>query len=226
VMIRVGLDTGALQTYMATLPGTPNTTTTPTQVEWSFRTPVNDATARSVSTTPSPMATWVRLTRSGDAITGEYSVDGVTWVSTSITTTPQTIVMGSTVNIGLIVCSHVSGTWGEAKFSNVKTTGTVTGEWQKADIGITTLPVSNTADTFYVTLTDGAGHSKTVIPTVANPVCTTGMWQSVDFPFSQFTGVTMSSIKTMVIGVGDKTNPLHGSGLLYIDDVGVGHPAQ
>jgi hypothetical protein len=228
VMIRVGLDIGALQAYLATLPGTPNTTTIPTQIEWSFRPTIGDATARSQSTTPTPMATWVRLTRTGDILKGEYSVDGVTWVSTDITTTPQTIAMGNPVNIGLIVCSHVATQLGEAMFSHVKTTGNVTGEWKTADIGITPQPASNTADTFYVGLTDSAGRSKTIIPTVASPVCTTGTWQSVDIPLSQFTGVTMGSIKSMTFGVGDKTgtSPLHGEGLLYIDDIGVGRPAQ
>ena len=230
VMIRAGLEVGALQAYMTTLPGTPNTTGTPTQVEWSFRMPASDATARSVSTTPSPTATWVRITRKGDVITGEYSVDGVTWTGANLTTTPQTIAMGNPVNIGLVVCSHVAGTLGEAKFSNVKTTGNVTGDWLKADIGYTvdgTYAV-NTPDTFYVTLTDSGNHTKTVIPTAASPVCTTGVWQAVDIPFTQFAGVSMNSITSMVIGVGDKAgaNPPRGAGRLLIDDIGFGCPAK
>jgi hypothetical protein len=223
VMIRVGTQVGAQQAYMATLPGTPNTTTTPTQVEWGFRNPAGDTTARSLAVTPTPMAPWVRITRAGDVITGAYSVDGVTWVSTNITTTPQTIAMGSPVNIGLIVCSHVADQLGEAKFSNVQATGNVTGNWTTADIGITAQPASNTPDAFYVALTDSAGHSKTVVPTATNPVCTTATWQAVDIPLSQFTGVTLSSVKSMTIGVGDKTNPQHGVGQLFIDDIGFGH---
>ncbi len=226
VMIRVGTDAGAMQAYMATLPGAGNTTSTPRQVEWSYRTPAGDATARSQAITPTTASTWVRVTRKGDVFTGEYSADGLTWVNTSITTTPQTIVMGSAVNVGLIVCSHVATTAGEAKFSNVKTTGNVTGEWQKIDIGITSQPVGNTADTFYVAVADNAGKTKTVVPAMTNPVCTTGSWQSVDIPFSQFTGVNMASVKSLTFGVGDKTGaaPQHGAGLLYIDDIGVGHP--
>jgi hypothetical protein len=52
------------------------------------------------------------------------------------------------------------------------------------------------------------------------------MWQAVDIPFSQFTGVKMNAVTKLTLGVGDasrSTNP--GSGQIYIDDIGVGHPA-
>ncbi len=228
VMIRVGLESGAMQAYMATLPGASNTTTTPKQVEWGFRPTVGDTAARSLSTTPAPMATWLRVTRKGDVFTGEYSVDGVTWSSTGIGTTPQTIAMGSAVSIGLFVCSHVTTTLGEAKFSNVKVTGNVTGDWLKADVGITAQPVGNTADTFYITVEDAAGKAKTVIPALASPACVTAEWQAADVPFSQLTGVNMTKVKKLTFGVGDKTgtSPQHGVGTLYIDDIGVGHATK
>jgi hypothetical protein len=229
VMMRVGTDAGAQQVYMVTLPGTPNTTATPKQVEWSYRTPTGDTTARSASTTPSPAAFWVRLTRNGDAFTGEYSVDGVTWSTAGITTTPQTIAMGTTVNVGLVVCSHVAGTLGLAKFSDVKLTGSVgAADWQKTDIGWTfdSTTVVNTADTFCVTVSDGS-TSKTVIPTLPFAATSVGLWQAADIPFSQFTGVKMNSVTKITVGVGDatrSTNP--GPGQIYIDDIGVGHPGQ
>jgi regulation of enolase protein 1 (concanavalin A-like superfamily) len=230
VMMRVGTDAGAQQVYMVTLPGTPNTTTTPTQVEWSYRTPTGDATARSSSTTPSPAAFWVRLTRKGDVFTGEYSVDGVTnWISTNLSGTPQTIAMGTTVNVGMIVCSHVAGTLGLATFSSVKLTGTVgAADWQKTDIGWTfdSTTVVNPADTFYVAVSDGS-TSKTVVPTLPFAATSVGVWQAADVPFSQFTGVKMNNVTKITVGVGDasrSTNP--GPGQIYIDDIGVGHASK
>lgn len=40
-------------------------------------------------------------------------------------------------------------------------------------------------------------------------------------------GVKLNSIKKMSIGVGDKTKTASGAiGILYIDDIAFGHPAQ
>jgi regulation of enolase protein 1 (concanavalin A-like superfamily) len=230
VMMRVGTDTGAMEVHMVTMPNTPNTTATPKQVEWNYRIATADANAHTLAITPAIQpSTWVRITRKGDVFTGEYSADGVTWTSASLTTTPQTIPMGSTLNVGVLVCSHVAGTLGMAMFSNVKVTGNVgAADWQKTDIGWTfdATTVVNTADTFYVTVSDGS-TTKTVIPTLPIPATSVGLWQAADVPFSQFTGVKMNAVKQLTIGVGDKnrsTNP--GPGQIFIDDIGVGHPAQ
>jgi hypothetical protein len=228
VMMRTNLNTGSMQAYVGTVPGTPNTTATPKQVEWAYRGSDANTAVTSIQYTPAAPSTWVRLTRKGNVFTGEYSSDGTTWISTGFTTTPQTIAMGSPVYIGLAVCSHVAGTLGLVKFSNVQTTGSVSGDWTKADVNWTfdTTTVLNTADTLYVTVQDNA-TSKTVIPALSIPATSVGAWQAVDIPFSQFTGVKMNSVMKLTIGVGDKnrsTNP--GPGQIFIDDIGVGHPAQ
>jgi hypothetical protein len=45
-------------------------------------------------------------------------------------------------------------------------------------------------------------------------------------PFSLLTGVDVSRVRTMIVGVGDRADPKHGSGLIYIDDIQYGRPAQ
>ena len=61
---------------------------------------------------------WVKLTRSGDTLTAATSPNGNTW--TVVAT--ETIVMGGTVEIGLAVSSHVTGTTATATFDNVSIT--------------------------------------------------------------------------------------------------------
>ena len=48
-----------------------------------------------------------------------------------------------------------------ADFSQVKTTGTVTGQWQTADIGVA--QPANGPDTLYLTLVDSTNKSKTIV---------------------------------------------------------------
>jgi hypothetical protein len=164
---------------------------------------------------------WVKLTRTGTAFTAQRSVDGVTWVDTT-PTAGVAITMANDVYIGLAVTSHAAGVVCGAKFSNVSTTGGVSGSWQVAEIG-TPQSAGNVPEAFYVAVQDGAGKVKVV----SNPdtsVIATGVWQQWDIPLSQFTsaGLNMANIKKMVIGVGDRNSPkAGGSGKLYIDDIRV-----
>ena len=53
-------------------------------------------------------------------------------------------------------------------------------------------------------------------------------WQEWRIPLSEFTaaGVKMANVKKLTIGVGSRTSPTPGGGgILYIDDIGFGHPA-
>jgi hypothetical protein len=162
---------------------------------------------------------WVKLTRNGSTFTAQQSTDGVKWVDV----TPATafaITMADTVFIGLAVTSHQTGAVCGAKFSNISTTGGVSGQWQTADIGATQVP-GNTPETFYVAVQDAAGKLKVI----SNPdpsIIATGVWQQWDIQLSQFTsaGLNMGSIKKMIVGVGDRSAPKSGgSGKLYIDDI-------
>jgi len=160
---------------------------------------------------------WVRLTRSGNTLTGDYSVDGATWETLGSATIPMVL----DVYIGLIVCSHDSNATCTAEFSDVTTTGTVTGDWQSQDVGIE----SNIAEPMYIVLADSDGNSAVV--NNSDPSATTiGIWTEWNIPLLDFAGVNMQAIKSMAIGVGDKANTaLRGAGTLYIDDIRLYRPS-
>jgi regulation of enolase protein 1 (concanavalin A-like superfamily) len=202
VMIRESLEPGAAHAMVDIQPMN--------EVQLIYRSPagaVSTAVGQSDVNTP----VWVKLTRNGNTMTGEYSTDGSTWQTLSTVTIP----MGLDVYIGLIVCSHDTAQTCVAEFSNVTTTGTVTGDWQSQDIGIE----SNTAEQLYVVLQDSTGNS--VIVKHPDPAVTTfNTWIQWNIPLVDFTGVNLQAVKDLTIGVGDRDNPqAGGSGTLYIDDI-------
>jgi regulation of enolase protein 1 (concanavalin A-like superfamily) len=165
-----------------------------------------------------PLPQWVKLTRNGNAFTAQYSADGQKWTDSA--SGPVTITMANDVLIGLAVTSHDAAFICGAKFSNVSTTGGVSGSWQVGEIGATQV-AGNTPETFYVVVQDSAGKSKVV----SNPdptIIATGAWQEWQIPLSQFTsaGVNLGAVKKLTVGVGDRNAPKAGSsGKLYIDDI-------
>jgi len=165
---------------------------------------------------------WIKIERSGANINCFYSSDGAKW--TSMTWNPQSINFTSTVYIGLSVTSHNAAAMTTALYSNISFTGTVTGDWSVATIG--PAQPTNDAAPLYVTVKDGAGKSKTVVhPDPAATLLST--WQEWRIPLSEFTaaGVKMNNVRKLTIGVGSRTSPTPGpAGLLYIDDIGFGHP--
>jgi len=163
---------------------------------------------------------WVKLSRQGNTITAQHSSDGVNWepmveVGTQEPTSMD-IPMNPDVYVGLALTSHNAGVICEAKFSDVATTGAVTGQWQVAEIGVA--QPSNTAAPLYVALADSTGKSAEIKH--PNPAATTiGTWTEWNIDLAEFTGVNPRSIKKMIIGVGDKANPQPASGLVYCDDI-------
>jgi regulation of enolase protein 1 (concanavalin A-like superfamily) len=159
---------------------------------------------------------WVKLSRSGNTFTGEYSVNGNQWETLGSVTIPMLL----DAYIGLIVCSHDTNATCTAEFSDVTMSGTVTGEWQSQDIGI----ASNVPEQLYVVLQDSAGSSALVKH--PDPAATTiDTWTQWDIPLTQFNGVNLQAIKKMAIGVGDRTEPkVGGAGDLYIDDIWLNLP--
>ena len=162
---------------------------------------------------------WVRLTRSGNTFTAEYSANGNNWEAVG---DPLTINMSVDTYIGLCLTSHNVDATCTAEFSDVSMSGTVTGDWQSQDIGIE----SNSAEQLYVVLQDSAGSNAVV--NHPDPLATTfSDWTQWDIPLADFAGVNMQSITMMAIGVGDRANPqAGGSGMLYIDDIGLRFPAS
>ncbi|MEU8205783.1 hypothetical protein [Streptosporangium sp. NPDC049046] len=96
---------------------------------------------------------WLRLTRSGDTLTGYESTDGTNWTQTGIATLaglPQTVQIGMfatspgdlTVTQGDLGGSVAAVRFTEAtgEFDQVKLQGNVSGTWRDDDIGVTIAP--------------------------------------------------------------------------------------
>ncbi len=163
---------------------------------------------------------WIKVERKGSSFNGFYSTDGAKW--TAMSWNPQTINMTTSVQIGLAVTSHDTGT-ATGVFSNISTTGNVSGSWQVQAIGVA--QPANDAAPLYVVVQDSDGKSKVI--THPDPAATTlATWQAWRIPLSDLSGVKLTAVKKLIIGVGDRSNPKpDGAGRLFIDDIGVGHPA-
>ncbi len=213
VMIRESTAAGSVHAFTAATP------TSSHGVSFQYRNDTGVATNSNTDVANTPMPQWVKVTRNGTSFTAQYSADGKTWTDI-VPTTAATITMASDVLIGLGVTSHAAGVACGAKFSNVSTTGTVSGQWQVAEVGAVQTG-GNTPEAFYLVVQDGGGKSKVV--SSADPmVIASGAWQQWNIPFSQFTsaGVNLGSIKRLTVGVGDRTTPKPGgTGKLYIDDI-------
>jgi regulation of enolase protein 1 (concanavalin A-like superfamily) len=217
VMIRETLDAGSKHAAVVVTPGN----------GVSFvRRPTMNAASEQVNQTALQAPYWVRLTRKGNTFTAQRSADGNTWMS--ITTDPASVVditMTPNVFVGLAVTSHNTSMQTSAEFSSVTATGSVTGQWQNAEIGVA--QPSNDPAPLYVAVEDKAGHKKLIVHP-SEEAATTVAWQPWQIPFSEFTaaGVNLTAVKKMYIGAGDRTNPTPGgAGLLFIDDIGVGKPS-
>ncbi|GAI81884.1 unnamed protein product, partial [marine sediment metagenome] len=150
VMIRETLDPGSAHAYMVV---------TPTQGVSFQRRPGMGATSTSDnSTTGNETAPhWVKIDRNiSGSFTASHSTNGSTWETLG---TPLNIQMSANVYIGLALTSHDTALTCEAVFSNVTTTGTVTGQWTNQDIGI----ASNDAEPLYVAVSNSAGQPAVIV---------------------------------------------------------------
>jgi len=196
-------------------------------VEWMYRGTTNSSTTTGFDTgaDAAPLPVWLKITRVGNAFTGEYSLNGTTWTKvtqTNGTASTITLTMPTSVYIGMVVCSLVADELAVADFSQIKTTGNITGNWQTADIGVA--QPSNGAEQMYVVLQDSAGKTKVV--NHPDPQATLKSdWTQWTIPLTDFTGVNPKAIRKMFIGFGDRSNPkAGGAGSIFIDDVQYGTP--
>lgn len=158
---------------------------------------------------------WIKIERAGDQFNGYYSTDGIKW--TAMSWNPQTLFMTGNIYIGLAVTSHVVSNPATAEFSEIKTTGNISGSWKAQAVG-GVHPANSRAD-LYVALQDST--NLTVTLTYPGGAIVTD-WTQWDIPLSGFTGVNLAEVKKMIIGVGDRDNPqADGTGLVYIDDIRV-----
>jgi hypothetical protein len=160
---------------------------------------------------------WVRIERdvSGN-FRGYYSSDGATWRQMSWN--PQNIPMSSNVYVGLAVTAHNAALTCQAQFSNVTTTGNVTGQWAHQDIGIE----SNDAEPLYVALSNSAGVPAVVVHddlAAAN----INTWTEWVIPLQAFAdqGINLANVDRIAIGLGIRGNITvpGGKGKMYIDDI-------
>jgi len=167
---------------------------------------------------------WVRLERSmaGD-FTVYHSADGTTWQAVT-GATPQNTRMSSDVYIGLALTSHDAAQTCEAVFSNVTTTGTVSGEWANQDVGI----VSNAAEPLYVAVSNASG-APAIVAHEDPAAAQIDVWTEWVIPLQAIAdqGITLGNVDRIAIGLGTKSGRAApgGSGTMYIDDIRLFRPA-
>jgi regulation of enolase protein 1 (concanavalin A-like superfamily) len=211
VMIRETLDTGSKHAASVVTPDN--------GVSFPYRN-ATAGTSNQTNVTGVAAPYWVRITRTGNVFKSETSPDGKTWTQLG---TDTTITMAATVDIGLAVTAHNAAATSTAEFSNVTTTGTVTGSWAVAAIGTDPEPANSPAS-LYVAVEDSAG--KVVIITNADPSAVLTMtYTEWKIPLSSLTGVNLAKVKKLYIGVGDRKAPVpDGNGRIFIDDIRVTKP--
>jgi regulation of enolase protein 1 (concanavalin A-like superfamily) len=215
VMIRETLDAGSRHATLAVTPGS--------SVTLLSRAGTNGVTTTTTVTGGLKAPYWLRITRTGTTLKAECSPDGKTWTQAG---TNLTLTLANNVYLGLAVTSHAAGQISVAEFSNVYTTGTVTGQWQVLAIGAAQR--SNTAAPLYLTVEDKAGKKKTVTNTNASATMLMA-WTEWRIPLSDLSsaGVNLAAVKKLTLGVGDRTSPkAGGAGMLYFDDIAYGHPIK
>ena len=225
VMIRETLDAGSK--FAAVYMTPTNADGTPTQgVRFQARTDTAIAATSDTSVaTAEQMAItapyWIKIERDvAGNFRGSYSSNGTTWIP--MTWRPA-IAMDSTVYIGLALTSHNVAQAGQAVFSNVQTTGTITGQWQSQDIGLS----SNSAQRVYVALANKTGSPALVFneDPAATQIDTWTQWR-IDLQQFADQGINLSDVDSISIGIGDKNNPgAGGSGEMFFDDIGL-YPQQ
>jgi len=161
---------------------------------------------------------WVKLERSISGLfTVSHSANGSSWQQVT-GATPENIPMGSNIYIGLALTSHDAARTCQAVFSNVTTSGNVTGQWASQDIGI----LNNDPEPLYVAVSNSAGNPAVVIHDDAN-AAQTNTWTEWVIPLQTFAdqGINLTNVDRIAIGLGTKgnMNVPGGSGKMYIDDI-------
>jgi hypothetical protein len=127
--------------------------------------------------------------------------------------------MNPNVYIGLALTSHAAGVTCKAEFSDVTTTGAVSGVFTEQAIGVD-MP-SNSASPMYVALANSGGTPAVVFHNdpSATQISDWTQWL-IDLKHFSDGGVNLTNVNTIFVGFGDKNNPQPGgSGLVYFDDI-------
>jgi hypothetical protein len=221
VMVRQNVQPGSVHAFM---PITPGGASGGNGASFQRRLTANGASTSDSSTSLVAAPYWVKIERKGTSLSGYISPDGKTWTQLG---TAQTIPMTDPVLIGLALSSHDAAIPTSAEFSNVATTGNMTGAWQVAEIGAPQ-PTGNSLEGLYLSVKDSSGKTKVVQHPDAAATAFMS-WQPWAIPLTEFTsaGVKMTAVKSLTIGVGNKAAPkAGGTGTVYIDDIGYGRSVR
>jgi len=221
LMIRETLDPNSINAFMGI------TNTQGAVAQWRLDTGGDTANAQLPAVTERPQ--WIRLTKD---LAGNY----VAYHANDVGNAPGTWAQVGTIDIqmdtpafiGLAVTSHQAGVPVTAVFSNITTTGAVTGAtWTNQDIGIQ----SNAPERMYVMIRDSAGQMATVYNPdldAANVTAWTAWGQyGQGIALSEFTAanpsLNLANIDSISLGFGTRGNTTQpgGSGLMFIDDIGL-----
>ncbi|MFC1793765.1 PA14 domain-containing protein [Planctomycetota bacterium] len=192
------------------------TVVTPAQGVSFQRRPSTAGTSTEETTTGITAPHWVKIERSiSGSFTASQSTDGTTWQPLG---TPQNIQLSANVYIGLAVTAHDASLMCQAVFSNVSTTGSVTGQWTNQDIGIT----SNDAEPLYVAVSNSTGPSVVIVhdDPAASQIDT---WTEWVIPLQTFAdqGMVLTNVDRIALGLGTRgnMNVAGGSGKMFFDDI-------
>jgi len=209
VMIRETLDPASAHAMMVV---------TPTQGVSFQRRPGTGVTSISDnSTTLSDAAPhWVKIERSiSGSFTASHSTNGTTWQALGI---PQNIQMSANVYIGLAITAHDAALTCQAVFSNVTTTGQVTGQWTHQDVGIE----SNDAEPLYVAISNSAGQPAVIVNDNPN-ASQLDTWTKWVISLQDIAdqGINLMNADRIAIGLGTRGNMTvpGGSGKMFFDDI-------
>jgi hypothetical protein len=167
---------------------------------------------------------WVKLERDiAGNFNAYYSSNGTNWQA--MAWNPQNILMNSNVYIGLALSAHNADATCEAQYSNVSTTGAVSGQWTSQDVGIE----SNSPEPLYVAVSNTAGTAAVVVHDDAN-AATIDSWTEWSIPLQAFAdqGINLTNVDKIAIGLGTKGNMTTpgGSGKMYFDDIRLYRPRE
>jgi hypothetical protein len=166
---------------------------------------------------------WVKVERSISGLfTVSHSANGTSWQPVT-GAVAQNIPMGTNVYIGLALTAHNAALTCQAAFSNVTTTGNVTGQWAHQDIGI----LSNNPEPLYVAVSNSTGNPAVVVND--NPAAAQiNTWTEWVIPLSAFSdqGINLTNVDRIAIGLGTRGNMSvpGGSGKMYFDDIRLNRP--
>ena len=168
---------------------------------------------------------WVKLERdSSGLLTASHSTNGTNWVPVDDLNlgSSAAVQMNATAYIGLAVSSNNTEETCEAVFSNVSTTGNVTGQWLSQDIDIP----RNAKEPMYVSVSNTGGSPVVVIhpDPAATQIATWTEW-NIDLQEFANQGINLADVDKLSIGFGDRNNPLPGgAGTMYFDDIRLYRP--